>query len=158
MIKDYLIHCYLYYGLGAAVISDVEFDKLCKNLLANWRTQQSAYKKYISTNDLEAGTGFTLFYDHETGKRNYPKEIIEEAESRLVNHRAGKVLSYRVTTDNEDLLYSELKSCSSWFLIGLQADYTHFLKCNPSKQKMALRVIERILKERKDGLDIGETA
>jgi len=145
-IKNYLIHCYLYYELNESIISDEDFDKLCVRLLANWPTQQSVYKKYISKNDLEAGTGFTLFYDHETNKRDYPSEIIETAQTKLAEHRAQRVLRYRVTTNDPDMLYLSLKDCEDWFLIGLEVDYKHFLRGH--KQKMALGVIERIWKER----------
>jgi len=147
-IKNYLIHCYLYYQLNESVISDEDFDKLCVRLLANWPTTQSVYKKYISKNDLEAGTGFTLFYDHQTNKRNYPSEIIKDAETKLAEHRAQRVLQYRVTTNDPDMLYLSLKDAEDWFLIGLEVDYKHFLRGH--KQKMALGVIERIWKERKD--------
>jgi hypothetical protein len=150
MIKEYLIYCYLYYGMDESIISDGKFDKLCKQLLANWDNYQSAYKKYISKNDLEAGTGYTLFYDHKTGQRNYPQEIITEAEDRLVEWRARKVVEYRTVTDDSEELYKTLKD-SPGFLAGLFVDFNYFLKPNPEKRKMALEVIERILEERKDG-------
>jgi hypothetical protein len=146
-IKNYLVHCYLYYELNESIISDEDFDRLCVRLLANWPNQQSSYKKYISKNDLEAGTGFTLFYDHETNKRDYPSEIVTLAETKLVNHRAHRVLTYRVTTNDPEMLYLSLKDAEDWFLLGLEIDYTHFLK--DDKKKMALGVIERIWKERK---------
>lgn len=150
MIKEYLIHSYLYYEKDSSIISDTAYDNLCKNLLANWDTHQSAYKKYCSKNDLKAGTGFTLFYNHETGKRDYPQEIVEQADTRLAEYQARTVLEYRTITDDPEELYNELKSAKSWFLAGLFVDYNHFLKCNPEKREMALGVIERILKERED--------
>jgi hypothetical protein len=155
LIKNYLIHCYLYYEKNESIISDTDFDKMCSRLLANWNNYQSAYKKYISKNDLAAGTGFTLFYDHKTGKRNYPKEIVEEAETKLARSQANQVLDYRVTTDDPDDLYIDLKDAEDWFLVGLSVDYRHFLKCNPAKQKMALAVVERILEERMEGEEDG---
>jgi hypothetical protein len=140
-----------------SIISDTEFDKLCKDLLANWSIQVSGYKKYVSKNDLEAGTGYTLFYNHETGKRDYPEEIKEAAEDRLMEYRAKSVVEYHTSSDDPDELYADLEDATTWFLIGLQVDYKHFFKCNPKKQKMALGVIERILKEREDdSKDISE--
>jgi hypothetical protein len=139
--------------MDESIISDADFDKLCKNLLETWDTQVSGYKKYISKADLMAGTGFSLFYDPETTRRDYPKEIIKEATDRLMTYRAKTVVEdhmYRSITDDPEELYESLKDSADWFLIGLQVDYKHFLKCNPSKQRMALGVIERILKERKN--------
>jgi len=156
-IKNYLIHSYLYYECDESIIPDSEFDQLCRRLLMNWSTQQSAYKKYISKHDLEAGTGFTLFYNHQTGKRDYPSEIVVEAQTRLAEWQAKKCEEYRTVSDNPDELYEDLKDAKGWFLAGLFVDYNYFLKENPKKRKMALAVIERIFKERKDGQE-GEAA
>ena len=152
-IKNYLVHCYLYYELDESIVSDEDFDRLCVRLLANWPNTQSVYKKYISKNDLSSGTGFTLFYDHKTNKRNYPTEIVTEAKTKLAQHQALQVVKYRVITNDPDMLYLSLKDAQDWFLIGLYADYKYFLKPNPHKRKMACGVIERIWRERKNGQD-----
>ncbi len=147
-IKEYLIHSYLYYVMNESVISDAEYDTLCRQLEANFATYQSIWKKYISLNDLKAGTGYNLFVD-ESGYK-YPKEIIEAAETRLAEHRAQRVLGYRVTTNDPEMLYLSLRLAEDWFLTGLYSDYAYFLKPDPHKRKMALGVIERIWKERKE--------
>jgi hypothetical protein len=145
-IKNYLIHSYLYYELDESIISDTEFDCLCQRLDMNWPNQQSVYKKYISKADLKAGTGFSLFYDPKTGRRDYPEEIVAEAQTRLVTYRAKQVVTYRTVTDNPEELYEQLKDAADWFLTGLWADYKHFVFGD--KREMALAVIERIFKER----------
>jgi hypothetical protein len=149
-IKDYLIHSYLYYELDASIISDGEFDKLCNRLLVNWPNQQSIWKKYISKDDLKAGTGFTLFYNKEMGKRDFPAEIVEEAQTALAKYRATAVMEYQTSTDNPDELYADLKDAADWFLIGIEVDYVHFYKENPVKKQMCLDVLARIWKERKN--------
>ena len=161
MIKEYVINSYLYYILNESIITDTEYDTLCRQLDANWSTHQSVWKKYISRNDLKAGTGFALFVTpDEEGKAvpNYPKEIVEEAETRLAEHRAKIVLEYRTSSDNAEDLYAVLQSAEDWFLDGIEVDYKHFFKCVPSKRKMALAVIDRIRKERKDGKKETEAA
>lgn len=55
--NEYLIHCYLYYELNCPVIYDYDFNKL---------------KDLISKEDLKAARCI----------KEYPKEIIEEAEKR----------------------------------------------------------------------------
>jgi hypothetical protein len=154
MIKEYLIHSYLYYILNESIISDTEYDTLCRHIDANWSTHQSVWKKYVSRADLKAGTGFTLFVTpDEEGNTvpNYPKEIVEEAETRLAEFRAKMVLTYQTSADNSEDLYATLQSAEDWFLDGIEVDYKHFFKCVPAKRKMALAVIARIRKERKDG-------
>jgi hypothetical protein len=106
----------------------------------------------VSRADLKAGTGFTLFVEpDEEGKSvpNYPKEIVEEAETRLAEHRANVVMTYQTSADNPEDLYATLQSAEDWFLDGIEVDYKHFFKCVPAKRKMALAVIERIRNERK---------
>jgi hypothetical protein len=152
MIKEYLIHSYLYYILNESIISDTEYDTMCRQLDANWNTHQSVWKKYVSRADLKAGTGFTLFVEpDEEGKSvpNYPQEIVEEAETRLADYRANMVMNYQTSADNAEDLYATLQSAEDWFLDGIEVDYKHFFKCVPAKRKMALAVIERIRKERK---------
>lgn len=36
LLRDYLCHCYLYYGLDEPVISDHEFDDLCRRINDGW--------------------------------------------------------------------------------------------------------------------------
>jgi hypothetical protein len=159
LIKEYLIHSYLYYILNESIISDDEYDTMCRQLDMNWSNYQSVWKKYVSRADLKAGTGFALFVspDEEgNAKANYPKEIAEEAETRLAEFQASKVLEYRTPTDDPDVLYADLKDAQDWFLDGIEVDYNHFFKDVPAKRKMALAVIARIRKERKDATKKGD--
>jgi hypothetical protein len=159
MIKEYLIHSYLYYILNESIITDDEYDTMCRQLDMNWSNYQSVWKKYVSRADLKAGTGFALFVspDEEGNpKANYPKEIAEEAETRLAEYRATTVLTYHTSTSDADVLYADLKDAQDWFLDGIEVDYNHFFKTAPAKRKMALGVIERIRKERKDAAKKGD--
>ncbi|KPK10625.1 MAG: hypothetical protein AMJ56_07595 [Anaerolineae bacterium SG8_19] len=65
-IIAYLIHSYLYYIMNTPVISDSEYDKLCKRLL-----DSGAEHELISREDLAAGTGYSI--------KEYPADIIAEA-------------------------------------------------------------------------------
>lgn len=72
-IREYLIHCYLYYKLDNCIISDPEFDALCKEILSG-----GIEDPLVSQEDLQAGTGYSI--------AEYPADIIEEAEARLKAH------------------------------------------------------------------------
>lgn len=111
-LKNYLIHCYLYYVLNAPIISDTAFDKLCKKLL-----DSGVKSDLVSENDLKAGTGYSI--------KEYPPEIIEEATAM-----ASKPAAPESTTEFEDrrmepIQFTE-KPGETYFLIGLYRDYTHF--------------------------------
>ena len=69
-VEQYLIHCYLYYKLDTSVISDAEFDQLCKELL-----DSGIEHPLVSKSDLAAGTGYSI--------SEYPAEIIQKAEKLL---------------------------------------------------------------------------
>ena len=149
LLKEYLIHCYLYYKKDSSIISDTDFDKLCRRLFQAFDAgdetlRYSSYRKYVSIPDLHAGTGYSI--------KSYPKEIVDEAETRLADYQARKIMEYQTVTNDPEELYNELKDAPSWFLAGLFVDYNYFLKPDPEKRMMALGVIARILKERKDGV------
>ena len=74
-LTSYLIHCYLYYIKNSPIIYDEQFDKICKSILDKWKDITHPYKELVSYDDLKAGTGY--------GIKEYPSEIIEEAEKRL---------------------------------------------------------------------------
>lgn len=58
----YLMSCYLYYEEGRSVLSDAEFDALCKELLERWDEITHRHKALITKEDLEAGTGYAIKY------------------------------------------------------------------------------------------------
>ena len=145
MIEDYLIHSYLYYKLNESIISDTEYDALCKNLLADWDNISNKYKHLVSPGDLLAGTGYSI--------AEYPEEIIKKAELRLLKHNKKDTRAeYRTVTYDSEELYNDLRDASNWFLKGLRIDYNHFLNKEDGHRDMALGVIDKILKEREDGI------
>jgi hypothetical protein len=75
-VGQYLIHSYLYYICNRPVISDEEFDKICKHLLDNWDDINHMHKHLLCREDLQAGTGFAIKYD------DYP-EIVKSCATRL---------------------------------------------------------------------------
>jgi hypothetical protein len=86
LIEEYLIHSYLYYAMDSPVISDVEFDALCKKLL-----DSGVEHSLISKEDLAAGTGYSI--------QEYPGEIVAAAEHLLkeTHKPASKYGSGRLT-------------------------------------------------------------
>lgn len=101
-VKEYLIHCYLYYKLDTAIISDTEFDKLCKDLL-----DSGVEHPLVSKDDLAAGTGYSI--------PEYPPEIIKEAEERLKNTpQTPSAAPERAITP---------ETMCTWLLLGSYIDY-----------------------------------
>jgi hypothetical protein len=105
-IKAYLIHCYLYYKLDTCVISDGEFDALCKRLL-----DSGVEHPLVSKGDLEAGTGYSIV--------EYPSSIVEEAKGmledvpELVSMPAEETFAIAFT-------YTEMET---WVLLAMYIDY-----------------------------------
>lgn len=59
-VSWFLCTSWLYYREDVSVISDALFDQLCKDLLARWAEVQHPHKRFISEDDLRAGSGFAL--------------------------------------------------------------------------------------------------
>lgn len=57
---EYLEHSYRYYMLNAPVISDHEFDDICRRLLPHWPIVTHRLKPLTDESALRAGTGFQL--------------------------------------------------------------------------------------------------
>jgi hypothetical protein len=74
-LTSYLVHCYLYYIKNSPIIYDEQFDNICKSILDKWKDITHSYKELVSYDDLKAGTGY--------GIKEYPNEIVEDAEKRL---------------------------------------------------------------------------
>jgi len=72
LVAYFMTSSYLYYKKDKAVLSDTDYDLLCKRLLDNWRQAKHEHKKYIKKKDLEAGTGYAI--------RLYPQRVIGAAE------------------------------------------------------------------------------
>ncbi len=53
---------YLYYHADAQVLSDADYNEICKRLLFEWDNISHPHKKLITRSDLEAGTGYAIKY------------------------------------------------------------------------------------------------
>jgi len=62
LVPYYLMYSYLYYKKNESLISDNQYDNLCKDLLKNWDNINHIHKHLISKESLEAGTGYDLKY------------------------------------------------------------------------------------------------
>lgn len=56
----YMILSYTYYHLNESVVSDTDYDDLCRYLLKNYNKITHPHKRYFTENDLESGTGFAI--------------------------------------------------------------------------------------------------
>ena len=65
----FIFASYLYYELNISPMSDSDYDKLAKTLLDNYSTIRPWFKRRISKEDLEAGTGHMLHYSQEEMRR-----------------------------------------------------------------------------------------
>ena len=62
LVPWYLMSSYLYYQEDKQVLTDEQFDTLCKRLLENWDSVEHMHKHLISKHDLTAGTGYAIKY------------------------------------------------------------------------------------------------
>ena len=62
LVPYYLMYSYLYYEKDSPIVSDTEYDTICKRLYDEWDTIEHYHKHIINKEDLTAGTGYTLKY------------------------------------------------------------------------------------------------
>lgn len=72
LVPYYLMSSYLYYRKDKAVLSDTDFDLLCKRILREWEDIKHPHKKLIKKDALGAGTGFNI--------KRYPTIVMSAAE------------------------------------------------------------------------------
>jgi len=70
LVPYYLMHSYLYYKEDNPIISDGEYDSICKRLHSEWDNVEHFHKHLIDKEMLIAGTGYTL---------EYPNRVIDAA-------------------------------------------------------------------------------
>ena len=130
-VKAYLIHSYLYYKLNEPVISDTEYDMLCKELL-----NSGVEHPLISKEDLAAGTGYSI--------AEYPSEIIKEAEKLLSSAQA--LPNTEVAASYKPKVFSfTCTPAETYLLLGMYVDYGY------AKQRDAQKVIQAELRRRWSG-------
>lgn len=70
-VSWYMMAGYAYYILGVSMLTDACFDAMAKDILANWSDlQDHQHLKYLTKDDLEAGTLYRLAWD------NYPSMTV----------------------------------------------------------------------------------
>ena len=62
LVPKYLIHSYLYYEQDTNLISDEEFNSICKKLLDNFDEIEHPHKYLLDKESLKANTEFTIKY------------------------------------------------------------------------------------------------
>ena len=67
LVPWYLMTSYLYYKMDESVISDEEYDWICKELDKKWDEVEHQHKYFVDRDALSAGTGFQL--------RKYPARV-----------------------------------------------------------------------------------
>ena len=69
-VGSYLLHSYLYYICDCSIISDSEYDLLCKDLLCAYELVENHEHAHLCTKEaLSAGTG------HHIPEWDYPMRI-----------------------------------------------------------------------------------
>ena len=80
LVHIYLMSSYLYYELDKNVLSDSQFDYLCKKILDNWDNINHMHKHLIDKDNLKAGIGYGLEYTN----------LIKGASLNWYEHMKGK--------------------------------------------------------------------
>ena len=79
LIAFYLMTSYLYYICDKSIMSDADYDTLCKRLHKQWNKVQHPHKRLIDRKALGAGTGYYI------RKEEYPLMTCGAA-TMLMNH------------------------------------------------------------------------
>ncbi len=85
LLKEYLIHSYLYYACDDPIMYDHDFDAMCRTINKTWDDIESPYKEFIyekEDGNIGGLKGLPLW------KEDYPEEIVEEAADRLADYRS----------------------------------------------------------------------
>jgi len=72
LISYYMMSSYLYYQKDQSVLSDPDFDDMCKRILSEWKSITHQHKCRVSRKALEAGTGYSI--------KRYPTIVMSAAE------------------------------------------------------------------------------
>lgn len=98
LVPYYLMSSYLYYKLDDCVISDGEFDDICKTLNEKWDMVEHFHKHLVIRDNLLSGTGFCL-----TDNVDFPNRVKNAAKSWLENKTAHMIEEIKKQMTLEDL-------------------------------------------------------
>lgn len=74
-LQIYLVTSYLYYHRCKSLITDHDYDRLCKELAEGWRGLTHQHKHLVDKGQLTAGTGYAV--------KNFPLMVQGAAEHML---------------------------------------------------------------------------
>ena len=60
--SNYMVASFLYYQMNRSVISDHDFDRLCREIDAGWDDFEHEHKHLVDRGQLSATTGFAIKY------------------------------------------------------------------------------------------------
>jgi|TARA_R110000796_G_scaffold23112_10_gene66589 hypothetical protein len=72
LVPYYLMSSYLYYKKDKSVLSDSDYDNMCRRIIDMWKEIKHPHKSLVKKKALEAGTGYQI--------RKYPTITMSAAE------------------------------------------------------------------------------
>jgi|TARA_R110002074_G_scaffold102277_1_gene221023 hypothetical protein len=63
LVPYYLMHSYIYYEINDSIITDYEYDELCRELKDRWDSITHYHKHLVDVDALGAGTGYQVKYN-----------------------------------------------------------------------------------------------
>jgi NAD-dependent DNA ligase len=90
LIRQFLVHSFLYYQLDESIISDENYDRICVQLKDAIKGQDKYLYQNLIENSLgNEGSGFSIH------RKNYPPEIISTAFHLLYQDKFSKQKSFK---------------------------------------------------------------
>ena len=90
LIRQFLVHSYLYYRLDESLISDQQYDELAKKLRESLTPIEAdtnlTFKEYLGSINSAEASGYSI--------RHYPAEIISSALHLLYQNRFKNLMSF----------------------------------------------------------------
>ena len=90
LIRQFLVHSYLYYRLDESLISDQQYDELAKKLRKSLTSRDTdanlAYKEHLGSISISEASGYSI--------RQYTLEIISTALHLLYQNRFKNLMSF----------------------------------------------------------------
>ena len=62
LVPYYLMYSYAYYKENESLISDTEYDDICKQIIDKWDNITHWHKSLLTLDALKAGTGYDIEY------------------------------------------------------------------------------------------------
>jgi len=62
LVPYYLMFSYAYYKENESLITDSEYDQICRDLITNWNDITHWHKPLLDLESLKAGTGYDIKY------------------------------------------------------------------------------------------------